>query len=44
MMQEPEFKRWSAKREAELVKQIYRGQTTIPEAARTYDLTQADRG
>jgi len=30
MMQEPEIKRWSAKRKAELIKQIYRGQTTIP--------------
>jgi len=25
-----------------LIKQIYRGQTTIPEAAREYDLTQAE--
>ena len=42
MMQEPEIKRWTAKRKAELIKQIYRGQTTIPEAAREYDLTQAE--
>ncbi len=42
MMQEPEIKRWSAKRKAELIRQIYRGQTTIPEAARQYDLTQAE--
>lgn len=42
MMQEPEIKRWTAKRKAELIKQIYRGQTTVPEAAREYDLTQAD--
>ena len=41
MMQEPEIKRWTAKRKAELIKQIYRGQTTVPEAAREYDLTQA---
>ena len=41
-MQEPEIKRWTAKRKAELIKQIYRGQTTIPEAAREYDLTQAE--
>jgi len=33
MMQEPEIKRWTAKRKAELIKQVYRGQTTIPEAA-----------
>ncbi|GAA3970793.1 transposase [Allohahella marinimesophila] len=42
MTNEPEIKRWSAKRKADLIKQIYRGQTTIPEAARQYDLTQAE--
>jgi transposase-like protein len=42
MMQEPEIKRWTAKRKAELIKQIYRGQATVPEAAREYDLTQAE--
>tara|TARA_R100000306_G_scaffold53756_1_gene50653 strand:+ start:4444 stop:4713 length:270 start_codon:yes stop_codon:yes gene_type:complete len=42
MINEPEIKRWSAKRKADLIKQIYRGQTTIPEAARQYDLTQAE--
>jgi transposase-like protein len=42
MMQEPEIKRWTAKRKAELIKQIYRGQTTVPKAAREYDLTQAE--
>ena len=42
MMQEPEIKRWTAKRKAELIKQIYLGQTTIQEAAREYDLTQAE--
>lgn len=42
MVNEPEIKRWTAKRKAELIKQIYRGQTTIPEAARTYDLTQQE--
>lgn len=41
-MQEPGIKRWTAKRKPELIKQIYRGQTTIPEAAREYNLTQAD--
>ena len=40
MMQEPEIKRWTAKRKAELIKQIYRGQTTVPEAAREYDQSQ----
>lgn len=42
MMQEPEIKRWTAKRKAELIKQIYRGQTTLPKAAREYDLTQSE--
>ena len=42
MMQDPEIKRWTAKRKAELIKQIYRGQTTVPEAAREHDLTQAE--
>ena len=42
MTQEPDIKRWTAKRKAELIKQIYRGQTTIPEAARHYDLTQQE--
>lgn len=42
MTQEPTIKRWTAKRKAELIKQIYRGQTTIPEAARQYDLTQQE--
>src|SRR5690554_2211740 len=40
MTQEPDIKRWTAKLKAELIKQIYRGQTTVPEAARRYDLTQ----
>ena len=39
---EPEIKRWTAKRKAELIKQIYRGQTTVPEAARTNDITQSE--
>ena len=42
MTQEPDIKRWTAKRKAELIKQIYRGQTTVPEAARHYDLTQQE--
>ena len=44
MVQEPEIKRWNAKRKAELIKQIYLRQTTAPEAAREYDLTQAEIG
>lgn len=39
MMQEPEIKRWTAKRKAELIRQIYRGQTTPLEAAREFDFT-----
>ena len=42
MKHEPEIKRWTAKRKAELIRQIYRGQTTVPEAARHYDLTQQE--
>jgi transposase-like protein len=42
MMKEPEIKRWTAKRKVELIKQIYRGQTTIAEAARTNDITQQE--
>ncbi len=41
-MKEPEVKRWTAKRKAELIRQIYRGQTTVSEAARTNDLTQQE--
>lgn len=40
MAQEPDIKCWTAKCKAELIKQIYRGQTTVPEAARPYDLIQ----
>ena len=28
MTQQPDIKRWTAKRKAELIRQIYRGQTT----------------
>ena len=42
MMQEPEIKRWTAKRKAELIRQIYKGQTTIEEASREYDLTPSE--
>lgn len=42
MTNEPDIKRWTAKRKAELIKQIYRGQTTVPEAARNFDLTQQE--
>lgn len=42
MSNEPEIKRWTAKRKAELIKQIYRGQTTIAEAASANDITQSE--
>ena len=42
MNQEPEIKRWTAKRKAELVKEIIKGKTTVSEAARTYDLTPSE--
>ena len=42
MMQAPEIKRWTAKRKAELIQQIYKGQTTLEEASREYDLTPSE--
>ena len=39
MMQEPEIKRRTAKRKAELIRQIYKGQTSIEGASCEYDLT-----
>jgi transposase-like protein len=42
LVQEPEIKRWTAKRKAELVKQIIKGQTTPTQAAREYDLTVSE--
>ena len=37
-----DIKRWTAKRRAALVMQLLRGETTINEAARQYDLTPSD--
>ncbi|EED31990.1 hypothetical protein NOR53_3429 [gamma proteobacterium NOR5-3] len=42
MMQEPEIKRWTAKRKAELIRHIYKGQTTVNDAAREFDLTPSE--
>ncbi|WP_028113279.1 transposase [Ferrimonas kyonanensis] len=42
MQHEPELKRWTAKRKAELVKEIIKGKTAVKEAARNFDLTPAD--
>ena len=39
MNNETEVKRWTARRKAELVKEIIKGNTTVKEAARTFDLT-----
>ena len=41
-MNEPDIKRWTAKRKATLVKELIRGQTTISEAARLYDLLPSE--
>ena len=42
MPQDPDTNSWTDQCKAELIKQIYRGQTTVPEAARHYDLTQQE--
>lgn len=42
MMQDPEIKRWTPKPKFELIKLICWRQTTVPEAAREYDLTQEE--
>ncbi|WP_404764701.1 transposase [Vibrio alginolyticus] len=42
MSNEPEVKRWTAKRKAELVKDIIKGKATAKEAARTYDLMPSE--
>ena len=42
MSAEPEIKRWTAKRKAALIREIYKGQTTVPEAARQHDLTPSE--
>ncbi len=42
-MNEPsDFKRWTAKRKAALVKELMRGQTTLAEAARLHDLLPSE--
>ncbi len=42
MNNEPEIQRWTAKRKAELVKEIIKGKTNIAEATYTQDLTLAE--
>ena len=39
---EEEFKRWTAKRKAQLVLDILQGRTTVAEASRAYDLPPSD--
>lgn len=39
---EEEFKRWTAKRKAQLVLGILQGRTTVAEASRAYDLPPSD--
>lgn len=39
---EPDIKRWTAKRKAALVKELMRGQTTLSEAARLHDLLPSE--
>ena len=42
MNESPEFKRWTAKRKAALVKELMRGQTTLAEAATLHDLLPSE--
>jgi transposase-like protein len=39
---EEEFKRWTAKRKAQLVLDILQGRTTVAEASRAYDLAPSE--
>lgn len=41
-MNEPDIKRWTAKRKAALVKELMCGQTTLSEAARLHDLVPSE--
>lgn len=38
----PEFKRWTAKRKAQVVLDLWKGKTTIPEICRQFDLTPSE--
>ena len=42
MSAKPEIQRWTAMRKAALIREIYKGQTTVPEAARQHDLTPSE--
>ena len=39
---EPDIKRWTAKRKTALVLDIIQGKTTVSEASRTYDLNHSE--
>lgn len=39
---QPVFERWTARRKADLVLEIIKGQKTVVDAAREYDLRQSD--
>ena len=41
-MNEPDIKRWTAKRKTALVMELIRGQATVAEAARQHDLTPSE--
>lgn len=40
--QVPEFKRWTAKRKAQVVLDLLKGKATIPEICRQFDLTPSE--
>ena len=42
MSAELEIKRWTAKRKGALIRENYKGQTTVAEAARQHDLTPSE--
>ena len=42
MVMEEEFKRWTAKRKAALVKEIIQGKTTVAEASRAFDIPPSE--
>ena len=41
-MNEPDIKHWTAKRKTALFMELLRGQTTVAESARQYDLTPSE--
>ena len=41
-LMDEEIKRWTAKRKTALVLEIIQGQTSVPEASRTYNLSPSE--